>query len=51
MLCSCSLKTFYELIEDKIEKSGKTQDDFVTEFLSLLEDELPDVCFCFDQLT
>ncbi len=47
MLCSCSLKAFYELLESKITygESGSDEEAIISEFLATLEDELPDVRF------
>jgi hypothetical protein len=52
MLCSCTLRQFYELIESKLPstigpKEGtitvKTDAEFLDEFVSILHDELKDV--------
>ena len=64
MLCSCYLKTLFELIEIRLPSSGylikaapvkegesarevkqyTTDEEFVADFLSILSDELVDVC-------
>jgi hypothetical protein len=40
MLCSCTLNTFFEVVESKI---SDDQEAFAAEFLRILDDELVDV--------
>ena len=52
MLCSCTLKTFFELLESKLPNEDHMA--FATEFIRLVDDELVDVsmslkCWQFEE--
>ena len=43
MLCSCTLKSFFDLIESKLDTTQMEEATFTQDFLATLDDELKDV--------